>query len=53
VDWPAERSALEIGDAVVSSRRIRAELGWAPLRDLEAGLGDTRAYFSTRLDAYL
>jgi UDP-glucose 4-epimerase len=53
VDWPSERQAMEVGDAVISNAKIRAMLGWAPQCDLASGLARTAEYFRPRLDAYL
>jgi UDP-glucose 4-epimerase len=53
VPWPAERSAIEIGDALISNAKIKAVLGWTPAHDLAAGLQKTKEYFSTCLPKYL
>jgi len=52
VDWPADRKAIEIGDAVISNEKIKAVLNWVPLFDLQSGLIRTRNYFSPRLKQY-
>jgi UDP-glucose 4-epimerase len=51
--WPGDRGGIEIGDAVISNRRIREELGVAFPVKLEEGLERTQAYFAPRLAAYL
>lgn len=53
VDWPKDRAAIEIGDAIISNEKIRRVLGWTPRTQLADGLRRTRAYFSGCLDAYL
>jgi UDP-glucose 4-epimerase len=53
VPWPAERSAIEIGDALISNAKIKAILGWMPSHDLPGGLGKTKRYFSKCLQKYL
>ncbi|MBN1605527.1 MAG: NAD-dependent epimerase/dehydratase family protein [Polyangiaceae bacterium] len=53
VDWPSERQAMEVGDAVISNAKIQALLGWEAHHDLASGLGRTAEYFRPRLDAYL
>jgi UDP-glucose 4-epimerase len=53
VEWPATRSAIEIGDAVISNARIKAELGAAFPTAFRDGLARTREYFLPRLAAYL
>ena len=53
VEWPKERAAIEIGDAIISNEKIQATLHWAPTHDLAAGLIKTGAYFRPCLDRYL
>jgi UDP-glucose 4-epimerase len=53
VDWPAERKAIEIGDAVISNAKIKTVLGWSPLFDLQRGLVRTREYFTPCLKHYI
>ncbi len=53
VDWPSERAAIEIGDAVISNEKIRKVLGWTPHVGMADGLVKTREDFSGVLDKYL
>jgi UDP-glucose 4-epimerase len=53
VEWPHDREAIEIGDAIISNRKIRSTLGWLATVDLESGLARTRDYFKDNLRAYL
>jgi len=53
VEWPSERQAMEVGDAVISNTKARAVLGWVPQHDLASGLARTADYFRPRLEAYL
>ena len=53
VEWPKDRAALEIGDAVISSAKIKAALQWAPRFSLEDGMKRTAAYFRPVLKEYL
>ena len=53
VEWPKDRAAIEVGDAVITNKKIREELAWAPRHDLRGGLGLTKDYFASRLKAYL
>lgn len=53
IDWPRERKATEIGDAVLSNQKIKQDLGWAPKVDLQSGLSRTRDYYSTCLEKYI
>ena len=53
VDWPSERAAIEIGDAVISNAKIKQALGWAPLVPMAEGLVKTKEYFTPLLKKYL
>src|SRR5882724_11286709 len=53
VEWPAERKAIEIGDAVISNAKIKTLLKWIPLFDLQTGLVKTRDYFTSCLNHYI
>lgn len=53
VEWPRDREAIEIGDAVISNHRIASTLGWKATIDLETGLALTREYFQDKLKPYL
>jgi UDP-glucose 4-epimerase len=53
VDWPKERKAIEIGDAVISNAKIKEMLNWAPKVDFEEGLKRTLDYYKDKLEEYL
>ena len=53
VEWPKDREAIEIGDAVISNRKIKSVLGWEPGVDLASGLTKTKEYFLPCLEEYL
>lgn len=53
VEWPRDREAIEIGDAVISSEKIRGALGWRAETDLRIGLERTREYFQPLIRRYL
>jgi len=53
VEWPKGRRNIEIGDAIISNRKIKTFLNWAPLDTLETGLVKTRAYYENCLQEYL
>jgi UDP-glucose 4-epimerase len=53
IEWPKEREAIEVGDAVISNERIKKVLNWGPQFDLTQGLVKTREYFSPRKKHYL
>ncbi len=51
--WPSERKSIEVGDAIISNKKIKQELGWKQLFDIEKGLKKTKEYFLGCLDRYL
>jgi UDP-glucose 4-epimerase len=53
VEWPKDRAAIEIGDAVISNQKIKAQLGWMPRYSLAEGLAKTGEYFRPCLTKYL
>jgi UDP-glucose 4-epimerase len=53
IEWPADRKAIEIGDAVISNEKIKTLLNWSPQFDLQSGLVKTRDYFTPCLKQYL
>ncbi len=53
VEWPRNRAAIEIGDAVISNAKIKATLGWEPQVSLASGLRYTKDYYVNCLDRYL
>jgi UDP-glucose 4-epimerase len=53
IEWPKDREAIEIGDAVISNKKITDALGWAAHHTLKSGLVETRDYYGPCLDKYL
>lgn len=53
VEWPPDRKAIEIGDAVISNEKIKTTLKWNPQFDLQSGLLKTRDYFANCLKQYV
>ena len=53
IEWPKERKSVEIGDAVISNKKIKEVLNWSPQYDMESGLVKTKAYYETCLEQYL
>jgi len=53
VEWPRDREAIEIGDAVISNKKIREALDWSAKFELRDGLQITREYFADKLREYL
>jgi len=53
VDWPRGRKSIEIGDAIISNRKIKEFLKWIPQHDLKTGLVKTKAYYANCLKEYV
>lgn len=53
VKWPKGRKQVDVGDAIISNRKIKERVGWAPLYDLKSGLIETKKYYETCLEKYL
>jgi UDP-glucose 4-epimerase len=53
IPWPQERKVTEIGDAVLSNKKICRELGWAPQTEFAAGLVKTKKFYQSCLNKYL
>ena len=53
IEWPKNREVIEVGDAVISNKKIRETLGWQHVTELRDGLQRTRSYFSPQLNNYL
>ena len=53
VDWPHGRKNIEIGDAVMTNKKIEKALGWAAKYSLDDGLALTGEYYRPRLKSYL
>ena len=53
VDWPANAKSVDIGDAILSNKKIKDFLGWTPEVDLTSGFAQTKAYYENHLDRYL
>ena len=52
VPWPKERKDIETGDYVADFSRIRNELGWQPLTDLDSGLRQTVGFYGKYKEEY-
>lgn len=53
IEWPEDRKAIEVGDAIISNKKIKSVLNWHPRFDLETGLIETKEYFIPCLEQYL
>ena len=52
VDWPKNRKAIAIGDAVISNKKIKDTIGWSPRVSFKDGLICTKNYYKSCLDKY-
>ena len=53
VEWPKDKKAIDIGDAVISNQKIKQTLNWSPTFNIETGLTLTRDYYQPCLDKYI
>jgi len=53
IDWPQERKAIDIGDAVLSNNKFKNIVGWNPSVSFEEGLINTKEFYSKCLEKYL
>lgn len=53
VDWPKDRAAIEVGDAVISNARITSAIPWTAEIGLLEGLKLTEDYFRPIVQHYL
>ncbi|MCE5340404.1 MAG: GDP-mannose 4,6-dehydratase [Planctomycetaceae bacterium] len=53
IEWPKSRKAIEVGDAIISNKKIKGFLEWQPIDTLESGLIKTKAFYEKCLAEYL
>lgn len=53
VDWPIGKIAVDVGDAVLSNKKIQDFLSWKQVTNLESGFAQTKEYYENCLDHYL
>lgn len=53
VEWPKSRKSVEVGDAILSNKKVKEFLKWSPRFDLDKGLVATKSYYESCLEAYL
>jgi len=53
VDWPKDRKSIEIGDAIISNKKIKENLNWKPIVGFENGLFKTKDYYINCLKKYI
>ncbi|MBT4863796.1 MAG: hypothetical protein HON53_01570, partial [Planctomycetaceae bacterium] len=53
VEWPKEREAIEVGDAIISNEKIKRLLGWSPRVSMSEGMRRTQEFFRPHLEHYI
>jgi UDP-glucose 4-epimerase len=53
IEWPKSRKAIEVGNAIISNKKIKEYLGWKPVDNLKNGLLKTKAFYEKCLAEYL
>lgn len=53
VPWPEGRKSIDVGNAFLSNKKIRAAIGWIPHVSLAEGLSKTRDFYQPRMKHYL
>jgi len=53
VGWPKGRKSIDVGDAILSNKKIKELLGWTTETCLESGLTQTKKYYENCLNHYL
>ncbi|TAN42035.1 MAG: NAD-dependent epimerase/dehydratase family protein [Nitrospirae bacterium] len=52
IEWPSERKAIDIGDAIISNAKFKKAVSWEPKITLIEGLKLTKKYYEKILDKY-
>lgn len=53
IEWPRSRKIIEVGNAIISNKKIKEYLGWKPMDDLKSGLLKTKTFYEKCLQEYL
>jgi len=53
IPWPKDRKSTELGDAIISNKKIKEAMNWFPKYSLDDGLKKSKEYFSSCIDRYL
>jgi UDP-glucose 4-epimerase len=53
IEWPKSRKTVEIGDAIISNKKIKEFLHWTPQDSMKSGLIKTKAFYQNCLQEYL
>ena len=53
IEWPIDRKAIEVGDAIITNAKIKKVLRWKPKIELEEGLLKTGLYYQNCMENYI
>jgi UDP-glucose 4-epimerase len=53
VPWPKGREKIDVGDAIISNKKLKDYIDWIPEYNLHNGLKNTRRYYINYLEKYL
>ncbi len=53
INWPDDRKAIDIGDAIISNKKFKTTLNWNPSVKLHEGLNLTKKYYIDKLNDYI
>lgn len=53
IDWPKGKKEVDVGDAIISNKKIKDLIGWFPEVSIEEGLKKTKDYYSSCMKEYI
>ena len=53
IEYPKNKKIIEIGDAIISNKKIKEKLNWQPKFKLNEGLEITKKFFKDNLQFYI
>ncbi len=53
IPWPEERKRIDVGDAIISNKKIKSLINWQIEDNLQTGLIKTKEYYQSCLEKYL
>lgn len=53
INWPKGRKSVDVGDAIISNKKLKDAIDWKPEYDLKSGLLETKKYYQKHLDKYI
>jgi nucleoside-diphosphate-sugar epimerase len=53
IEWPDTNKLIDVGDVILSNKKIKKYFGWSPKTNLVDGLKLSREYYNKRLKFYL